>query len=83
MGELSRPARHPSHEMAKILPRWLGALLTFGIKGPWAGQAFYRLAENLLAVANIGDAKSLVIHPASTTWQLTEAEQLETGVSGD
>jgi O-acetylhomoserine (thiol)-lyase len=77
---------HPSHELAKKYYRGgFGALLTFGIKG---GQGPARRFIDKLKVfsllANIGDAKSLVIHPASTTHQqLTPSEQMETGVTDD
>jgi O-acetylhomoserine (thiol)-lyase len=77
---------HPSHELAKKYYRGgFGALLTFGIKGGHGpARRFIDSLKIFSLVANIGDAKSLVIHPASTTHQqLTEAEQLETGVSGD
>ncbi|HPZ43607.1 MAG TPA: homocysteine synthase [Bacillota bacterium] len=77
---------HPSHELAKKYYRGgFGALLTFGIKGGYGpARRFIDSLKIFSQVANIGDAKSLVIHPASTTHQqLTEAEQLETGVSGD
>jgi O-acetylhomoserine (thiol)-lyase len=57
----------------------------FGIKGGLqAGIKFINAVKLLSHLANIGDAKSLVIHPASTTHQqLTPAEQLETGVTED
>ena len=57
----------------------------FGIKGGLqAGIKFINAVKLLSHLANIGDAKSLVIHPASTTHQqLTAAEQLETGVTED
>jgi O-acetylhomoserine (thiol)-lyase len=77
---------HPSHELAKKYYRGgFGALLTFGIKGGHGpARRFIDSLRIFSLLANIGDAKSLVIHPASTTHQqLTEAEQLETGVSGD
>lgn len=69
----------------KYLPDGQGALVTFGIKGGYeAGKKFINSVELLSLVANIGDAKSLVIHPASTTHQqLTEAEQATTGVTPD
>jgi O-acetylhomoserine (thiol)-lyase len=59
--------------------------VTFGIKGGLeAGKRFIDELKLLSHVANIGDAKSLVIHPASTTHQqLTEEEQKATGVSPD
>ena len=62
-----------------------GVLVGFGIKGGLeAAKKFINAVELLSHVANIGDAKSLVIHPASTTHQqLTPAEQRETGVTED
>ena len=67
----------------KYLPDGAGALLTFGIKGGFAaGKAFINKVKLFSLLANIGDAKSLVIHPASTTHaQLSEAEQTATGVT--
>ena len=69
----------------KYLPNGRGALVTFGIKGGYeAGKKLIDSLELFSLVANIGDAKSLVIHPASTTHQqLTPAEQEETGVTAD
>lgn len=75
---------HPSYELAqKYLPKGQGAILTFGIKGGIEeGKRFINAVELLSHVANIGDAKSLVIHPASTTHQqLTEEEQRSAGVN--
>ncbi|HET8715033.1 MAG TPA: aminotransferase class V-fold PLP-dependent enzyme [Holophagaceae bacterium] len=62
-----------------------GGLLTFGVKGGLeAGRALIDGVELFSRLANIGDAKSLIIHPASTTHQqLTEAEQQATGVTPD
>ncbi|MCK5328036.1 MAG: O-acetylhomoserine aminocarboxypropyltransferase/cysteine synthase [Candidatus Latescibacteria bacterium] len=77
---------HPSHALAKkYLGGRYGALLGFGIKGGLeAGKKFINSVKLLSHLANIGDAKSLVIHPASTTHQqLTRAEQEETGVTED
>jgi O-acetylhomoserine (thiol)-lyase len=67
----------------KYLPNGQGALVTFGIKGGYdAGKTFINSLELFSLLANIGDAKSLVIHPASTTHQqLTAAEQAATGVT--
>ena len=67
----------------KYLPNGQGALLTFGIKGGYdAGKKLIDSLELFSLVANIGDAKSLVIHPASTTHQqLSEEEQAGTGVT--
>ncbi len=74
------------YELAKkYLPHGSGALVTFGIKGGFeAGKKFINSVKLFSLLANIGDAKSLVIHPASTTHsQLTEEEQKSTGVSPD
>jgi O-acetylhomoserine (thiol)-lyase len=67
----------------KYLPNGQGALVTFGIKGGYeAGKKLIDSLELFSLVANIGDAKSLVIHPASTTHQqLSPVEQLGTGVT--
>ena len=77
---------HPSHQLAvKYLKGSFGGLLGFGIKGGLeAGKRFIESVTLLSHLANIGDAKSLVIHPASTTHQqLTRKEQEETGVTED
>ena len=74
----------PYHQRArKYLPAGHGALITFGIKGGYeAGKKLIDSLELFSLVANIGDAKSLVIHPASTTHQqLSVTEQAETGVT--
>jgi len=79
-------ASHPTHALAKeYLQHGFGAIMGFGIKGGLqAGIKFINALRLLSHLANIGDAKSLVIHPASTTHQqLTPAEQLETGVTED
>jgi O-acetylhomoserine (thiol)-lyase len=69
----------------KYLPKGGGSLLTFGIKGGYeAGRTFINSVKLFSLLANIGDVKSLVIHPASTTHQqLTEEEQASTGVTPD
>jgi len=69
----------------KYLPKGAGALIGFGIKGGAAsGRKFIDSLQLVSHVANIGDAKSLAIHPATTTHQqLSEAEQLATGVTPD
>ena len=75
-----------THGLAKkYLQHGFGAIVGFGIKGGLkAGIKFINAVKLLSHLANIGDAKSLVIHPASTTHQqLTPAEQLETGVTED
>jgi O-acetylhomoserine (thiol)-lyase len=77
---------HPSHKLAaKYLKGGFGGLVGFGIKGGLeAGKRFINSVKLLSHLANIGDAKSLVIHPASTTHQqLTSKEQEETGVTED
>jgi O-acetylhomoserine (thiol)-lyase len=79
----------PSHKdydrAARYLPKGSGAIIGFGIKGGVAaGKKFIDNVKLLSHLANIGDAKSLVIHPASTTHQqLTEQEQIATGVTPD
>ncbi|MFN2459171.1 MAG: O-acetylhomoserine aminocarboxypropyltransferase/cysteine synthase family protein [Candidatus Velthaea sp.] len=78
--------RDPSHVRAeKYLPRGAGAILTFGLKGDGAAaRAFIDRLKLFSLLANVGDAKSLVIHPASTTHQqLTIEEQMASGVSPD
>jgi len=77
---------HPNHPVAaKYLKRGFGGILGFGIKGGLeAGKKFINSLQLISHLANIGDAKSLVIHPASTTHQqLTETEQAATGVTPD
>jgi O-acetylhomoserine (thiol)-lyase len=74
------------HERAnKYLPRGKGAILSFGIKGGLdAGRSFVDGLELFSHLANVGDVRSLAIHPASTTHsQLSEAEQATTGVTPD
>ena len=77
---------HPSHKLAqKYSEGYYGAIVGFGIKGGLeAGKKFIHSVKLLSHLANIGDTKSLVIHPASTTHQqLTAAEQRETGTTED
>ncbi|MHB1458833.1 MAG: O-acetylhomoserine aminocarboxypropyltransferase/cysteine synthase family protein [Armatimonadota bacterium] len=79
-------ADHPSHANAvKYLPHGFGSMIGFGIKGgKQAGIKFINTVELLSHLANVGDAKSLVIHPASTTHQqLSAEEQLAGGVTED
>ena len=70
---------HPDHELAKtILPKGCGAVFSFGIKG--GRKAGIKFIENLNLfshLANVGDAKSLVIHPASTTHHRMDRKSLE------
>lgn len=78
---------HPSHERAKKYLRkgLFGSVLAFGIKGgSAAGRAFVDNVELASLLANVGDAKTLVIHPASTTHQQLSAEERESaGVPED
>jgi O-acetylhomoserine/O-acetylserine sulfhydrylase-like pyridoxal-dependent enzyme len=77
---------HPYHNAAKkYLRNGFGAVLTFGVRGGRAAaQRFIDHVELASHLANVGDAKTLVIHPASTTHQqLSEAEQISTGVKPD
>ncbi|MDP2984485.1 MAG: O-acetylhomoserine aminocarboxypropyltransferase/cysteine synthase [Candidatus Latescibacter sp.] len=77
---------HPSHALAKkYLNGKYGALVGFGIRGGLeAGKKFIHSVKLLSHLANIGDSKSLVIHPASTTHQqLTAEEQETTGTTAD
>jgi len=77
---------HPNHRTAaKYLKGGFGGIVGFGIKGGLeAGKKFINAVKLFSHLANIGDAKSLVIHPASTTHQqLTPAEQEATGVTPD
>ncbi|GIP24430.1 homocysteine synthase [Paenibacillus sp. J22TS3] len=75
---------HESYELAKkYLPKGQGAILTFGIKGGIeAGRKLIHSVKLFSHLANVGDSKSLIIHPASTTHlQLTEEEQASAGVT--
>ena len=77
---------HPDHVLArKYLPNGAGAILGFGVKGgKEAGIKFINNVKLASHLANVGDSKTLVIHPASTTHQqLTEEEQLAAGVTDD
>ena len=76
-------ASHPHYERAKkYLPKGPGAVFSFGVKGGRAvGQTFIESVELASHLANIGDAKTLVIHPASTTHaQLNEQQLIAAGV---
>ncbi len=77
---------HPYHERAKkYLKHGFGGVLNFGIKGGLeAGKAFINHVKLASHLANVGDAKTLVIHPASTTHQqLSDVEQVSAGVTPD
>lgn len=76
-------ASHPDHALAaRLLPKGPGAILSFGIRGGRAaGRAFIEGLALFSHLANVGDAKSLVIHPASTTHAQLDAEALrEAGI---
>ena len=76
---------HPDHALAqKLLPRGAGSMVSFGIKGGRAAGARFIDSVKLIShLANVGDAKTLVIHPASTTHQQMSAEQLKTAGVGE
>ncbi len=76
---------HPDHERAKTyLPRGSGAVFSFGIEGGReAGRKFIEALRLFSHLANVGDAKSLVIHPASTTHQQMDAEALAAAGIGE
>jgi O-acetylhomoserine (thiol)-lyase len=69
----------------KYLPMGCAGIMTFGVKGgARAGEAFIDAAQFMSHLANVGDARTLVIHPASTTHrQLSEEEQVAAGVAPD
>ncbi len=77
---------NPNHAlMQRYMPKGASSVLTFGIEGGVkAGEAFIDAAGFMSHLANVGDAKTLIIHPASTTHrQLNEEEQIAAGVSPD
>ena len=76
---------HPDHELAKtLLPRGAGSIISFGIKGGRAaGRKFIESLRLTSHLANVGDAKTLVIHPASTTHQQMDAAQLKASGIGE
>ena len=77
---------HPDHELAKRLyPKGTGAILSFGVKGGReAGRKFIESVQLASHLANVGDAKTLVIHPGSTTHgQLSPAEMEASGIGED
>jgi O-acetylhomoserine (thiol)-lyase len=79
-------ASHPDHGRAqKYLPKGAGAILGFGVRGGLeAGRRFIESLQLFSHLANVGDAKSLAIHPATTTHsQLSEDELIGAGVSPD
>ena len=72
---------HPDHETARrLLPKGAGSIIAFGVKGGRAaGQAFIENVQLASHLANVGDAKTLVIHPASTTHSHISAEDMKAG----
>jgi O-acetylhomoserine (thiol)-lyase len=76
---------HPDHPLARrLLPRGCGGILSFGIKGGRAaGRRFIERLRVFSHLANVGDAKSLVIHPASTTHQQMDAAALKAAGVGE
>ena len=77
---------HPSYQRARqLLPDGASGLVGFGVKGGMAaGRRFIESLKLVSHLANIGDSRSLAIHPASTTHQqLSEAEQVQAGVTPD
>jgi O-acetylhomoserine (thiol)-lyase len=76
---------HPDHALAKqLLPRGAGSIVSFGIKGGRpAGRKFIESLKLISHLANVGDAKTLVIHPASTTHQQMDVSQLAAAGIGE
>ena len=76
---------HTDHQLAKrLLPRGAGSIISFGIKGGRpAGKKFIESLRIISHLANVGDAKTLVIHPASTTHQQMDTAQLKTAGIGE
>jgi O-acetylhomoserine (thiol)-lyase len=69
---------HPSHALAKkYLPKGAGSIVSFGVKGGRdAGKAFIENVQLASHLANVGDGKTLIIHPATTTHSRIDAEAL-------
>lgn len=76
---------HPDHQLAKrLLPRGAGSIISFGIRGGrTAGRKFIEALRLASHLANVGDAKTLVIHPASTTHQQMDPAQLKAAGIGE
>jgi O-acetylhomoserine (thiol)-lyase len=76
---------HRDHNLARaLLPKGAGAIFSFGVKGGReAGRRFIEAVELFSHLANVGDAKSLVIHPASTTHQQMDAAALKQAGIGE
>lgn len=76
----------PFYELAqKYVPKGASSILTFGVKGSQeAGRKFIEAAQFMSHLANVGDAKTLIVHPASTTHrQLSEEDQVTAGISAE
>src|SRR5262249_49959983 len=74
---------HPDHKLARqLLPRGCGAVFSFDIKGGReAGRRFIETLRVFSHLANVGDAKSLVIHPASTThYRMSDEDLVKAGI---
>lgn len=81
-----RVSSHPDHELAaRLYPKGAGAIMSFGVKGGRAaGRKFIEAVQLASHLANVGDAKTLVIHPGSTTHGQLTSEQLKaSGISDD
>ncbi|MCR6631920.1 MAG: O-acetylhomoserine aminocarboxypropyltransferase [Magnetospirillum sp.] len=78
-------ADHPDHDLAaRLLPKGAGSIVSFGVKGGrTAGRRFIDALKLASHLANVGDAKTLVIHPASTTHQQMDAAQLAAAGIGE
>jgi O-acetylhomoserine (thiol)-lyase len=77
---------HSSHALAKkYLPKGAGSIISFGVEGGRdAGRAFIENVQLVSHLANVGDAKTLIIHPASTTHSRIDADALvAAGISED
>ncbi len=76
---------HPDHALARrLMPRGAGSIVSFGIKGGReAGRVFIDSLKLVSHLANVGDAKTLVIHPASTTHQQLDADALKAAGVGE
>ncbi len=76
---------HPDHALAqRLLPKGAGSIISFGLTGGRAaGTRFIEACQLASHLANVGDAKTLVLHPASTTHQQMTAEQLAAGGVGE
>jgi O-acetylhomoserine (thiol)-lyase len=77
---------HPDYELARrLLPRGAGSVVSFGVRGGRAAGAKFIEALKLAShLANVGDARTLVIHPASTTHQqMSPAQLAEAGIGED